>query len=62
MEYPKQVMSISEMHKIGHPVDFLRRAVHSRYGKQFAWQTSRGGKWMIDTQEFEKLKKKGVFR
>lgn len=62
MEYPKQIMSISEMKKMGHSVDFLRRAVHSRHAGQFAFQTSRRGKWLIDTQEFEKLRKKGAFR
>ena len=58
MEYPKPLMSITEIHTImGVPLDDLKRAVHVP-GQTFATKTSGGGKWLNDTEEFEKWRRK----
>lgn len=62
MEYPKPIMSIKEMNALGYPMDYLRRAVHSKHAPKFAVQTARGGKWLIKTAEFEKLQNRGCLR
>ena len=36
MQYPKQIMSISELNKLGFSKDFLYRAVHSKVAPRFA--------------------------
>lgn len=58
MVYPKPMMSIKEIHTcMGIPLKELKRAVHVP-GQQFASLTSGGGKWLIDTEEYEKWRKK----
>ena len=58
MTYPKPMMSIKEIHiTMGVPLDFLKQAVHVP-GQTFASKTSGGGKWLIDTEEFEKWRRK----
>lgn len=54
MKYPKPLMSITELMKCGYSRDYLDRAVHSQYAHLFARRTSKRGKFMIDTEEFEK--------
>lgn len=61
MEYPKPIMTIPELYKMGFPRDYLERAAHCKHADKFASRTSRRGKWLFDTQEFEKLRKKGCF-
>lgn len=62
MDYPKPIMSISELKQLGYPEDYLRRAVHSKHGPKFAILTARNGKWLIKTAEFEKLQNRGCLR
>lgn len=58
MQYPKPMMSITEIHMImGVPLADLKRAVHIP-GQRFATKTCGGGKWLIDTAEYEKWRNK----
>jgi hypothetical protein len=58
MEYPRPIMSITEMHReLAFPIEDLRNAVHIP-GQKFAWKTVGGGKWLIDTAEYEKFRLK----
>lgn len=53
MEYPRPLMSITELNKeMCIPIRDLKAAVHVR-GQTFARKTVGGGKWLIDTAEFE---------
>lgn len=52
MKYPKLIMSITELTELGFSRDYLKRCTHI---KGFpGTRTSKKGKWMIDTEEFEK--------
>lgn len=64
MEYPKPLMSIKELTAMGLPKEYLKRAVHCQYAHKFIDRTgsAANSKFLIDTVEFEKLRKKGVFR
>lgn len=62
MKYPKPIMTIAELKKMGYTEDYLRRAVHSRHASKFAVQTCRRGKWLIKTEEFEKLQNRGCLK
>lgn len=59
MQYPKQIMTITELSKLGFPRDYLLRVVHA-HGQTFAKQMSRGksSKWLFDTESFEKWRAK----
>ena len=58
MEYPRPLMSITELNKeMCIPIRDLKAAVHVR-GQTFARKTAGGGKWLIDTAEFEKWRLK----
>ncbi len=60
MQYPRPLMSISELHKEMHiPIQDLKKAVHVP-GQKFATKTVGGGKWMIDTAEYETWRRKKV--
>ncbi len=63
MTYPKPIMSVTEMSKLGFSKDFLYQAIHSRYGTSFARRTgnSKNAKYYIDTEKFNKLYECGVF-
>ena len=52
MEYPKAIMSISELTKLGFSDSYLREAVREK-DQRFATRTSPKGKYMIDTEKFE---------
>ncbi len=52
MEYPKPIMSISELTKLGFSDAYLREAVRAK-DQRFATRTSPRGKYMIDTAKFE---------
>lgn len=54
MQYPKPIMSITELTKLGFSRDYLDRAVHSKHANYFAQRTSRRGKFLIDTEKFQK--------
>jgi hypothetical protein len=54
------MMSITELHEeMCIPTRDLKQAVHVR-GQMFARKTSGGGKWMIDTAEYEKWRLKQI--
>jgi len=57
MIYPKPLMSITELCELGFSRDELNRDVHAK-GQRFATKTPGGGKWRIDTEEYEKFRKK----
>lgn len=63
MKYPKKIMSVTEMCSLGFSRYYLNCCTHSKYRDKFVTRTShnRNGRQMIDTDEFEKLRKKGVF-
>ncbi|MBE5968779.1 MAG: hypothetical protein E7242_00945 [Lachnospiraceae bacterium] len=63
MTYPKPVMSVSEMAKLGFSKDFLYQAINSRWGSTFSRKTSsaKNAKIYIDTEKFNKLYERGVF-
>ena len=58
MQYPKPVMKISELKKMGFPEDFLLSAFR-RKGQKFAWKTSSANNSHIlfDTEEFERYRR-----
>lgn len=61
VNYPKPVMTISELKKMGFPKEYLYRAVHSQYSKKFAVkQGKNNSKYQIDTAEFEKIRQRGL--
>lgn len=61
MNYPRPIMSIPELNKeVGLPLKYLRNAVHSRWADKFATHGKNNSKWQIDTEEFEKLRKRGI--
>lgn len=64
MEYPKPMMSLKELKDMGLPREYLLRAVHCQYAHKFIDRSgsAANSKFLIDTAEFEKLRKKGVFR
>lgn len=54
MEYSKRIMSIKEIHEeTALPVTELKKACHAR-NQTFAKKTLGGGKWLIDTVEYER--------
>lgn len=59
MEYPKPIMSITELEALGFSKTELKYAVHAR-GQNFAVKTHGGGKWKIDTEKFEKWRTRGI--
>lgn len=59
MNYPKQIMSISDLVELGFSRTELNYAVHAR-GQDFAVKTHGGGKWKIDTEKFEKWRTRGI--
>lgn len=65
MKYPKPLMSITELEKeMGFSRDYLERIVHHPLAKMFAQKMNdaKNSKYKIDTEEFEKLRKKGQLK
>ncbi len=56
MNYPKALMSITELNKLGFPREYLERYVRSRYADKAVIRTSKRGKYLIDTAKLEKDK------
>lgn len=52
MQYPKPIMSLSELAEMGFPRHELNKNVHAR-GQTFAFKTTGGGKWLFDTEKYE---------
>lgn len=57
MDYPKPLMSITELNKMGYPRDYLERYVRSRFAEKSVIRTSKRGKYLIDVTRLEKDKK-----
>ena len=57
MNYPKPIMSIAEMTKLGFSKDYMIRATH-RPSQNYAFKTGGGGKILIDTEKFESWREK----
>ena len=56
MQYPKPIMSLTELTELGFPRRELNKNVHAK-GQVFAIKTTGGGKWIFDTAEYEKWRK-----
>lgn len=52
MDFPKQLMSITEMRKLGYSRDMLRNMVRAQGCPVVT--TKNGGKYLFDTTKFEK--------
>ena len=52
VQYPKPIMSITELTELGFCRDYLKAACHAE-GQNFATKTVGGGKFQIDTKKFE---------
>ena len=60
MEYPKKVMRMTELVKMGFPEETLRKATMEK-GQTFAWKNNpkaRNSPLMFDTTEFEKWRQR----
>lgn len=60
MEYPKKVMRMTELVKMGFPEEMLRKATLEN-GQTFAWKNNpkaRNSPLMFDTEGFEKWRLK----
>lgn len=63
MKYPKPVMSKKELHMMGFSEDYLERIVHHPLAHRFCWKknkNAKNSKFFFDTEQFEKLREKGV--
>ena len=60
MKYPKQVMSITELKKMGYPEEWLISIYRNRH-QDIAWkiggEEKRNSKILFDTEELEKYRK-----
>lgn len=61
MEYPRPIMSIKELAELGFSSTELHYACHIP-GQTFATKTHGGGKWLIDTVEFDRFMRKRARR
>lgn len=57
MQYPKAVMSVSELKQMGFSPVELRNQAHIS-GQKFAWKTAGGGKILFDTEAYERWRTK----
>lgn len=56
MQYPRPLMSITELHnEMALPIRSLKEAAHVP-GQKFARKTTGGGKWLFETAEYEKFR------
>lgn len=65
MNYPAPVMSITELEKQMHfSREYLKRMTHHRLADRFCQKIGKGrnSKFLFDTEEFEKLRKKGLLK
>ena len=54
MKYPKKVMTITELADMGFPKRLLTNYTHIA-NQGFAFKTAENGKWLFDTEEFDKF-------
>lgn len=59
MNYPKPIMSLSELATLGFSRPMLYQMAHSRYC-DCAFKGPKGGKWYFDTEKFDRQKNKFV--
>lgn len=59
MQYPKPVMNLSQLKKMGFPEDWLLYIYHKRSDKKIAWRTGRSqqSSLLFDTEELEKYRR-----
>lgn len=57
MKYPKAIMSITELTKLGYSRTELLRAAHHHLAPRYIMTTSKKGKFLFDTAEWEKVRK-----
>lgn len=64
MTYPKPLMSVSEMHKLGYSREFLYRIARHKYAYKFIRRTSakKTSKILFDTEVLDKLMRSGEVR
>ena len=63
--YSKPILSRAEfIRESGYNRNLIDRALHSKYAEQFVIRTSnaKNAKFLIDTKEFEYLRRQGCFR
>ena len=59
MEYPKEIMSLSELKKMGFPDGILYQAAHAKNSGSFKSGTGgKTSKWYFMTEEFDSWIKK----
>lgn len=58
MNYPKPIMSITELTKLGFPRDLLYKASHAQGSEKYIIRTPGGGKILFDTERWEKVRRK----
>ena len=58
MNYPKQIMSISELQKLGFPRDLLYKAAHAQGSERYIMRTPGRGKILFDTEKWERARNK----
>ena len=54
MEYPKAVMSLRELMKLGYPDSILYQAAHAKNSGSFKSGNGKTSPWYFRTQDFEK--------
>lgn len=58
MVYPKPLMSITELVKLGFPRDMLYKAAHAQGCERYIIRTPGGGKILFDVEKWEKTRRK----
>lgn len=58
MNYPKPLMSISELQKMGFPKDMLYKAAHASDADRYVSRTPGKGKILFDTEKWERVRKR----
>jgi hypothetical protein len=58
MTYPKPLMSITELVKMGFPRDMLYKAAHAQGCERYIIRTPGGGKILFDVEKWEKMRRK----
>lgn len=56
MKYPKPVMSLTEMAKLGFSRTQLNQAAHHPLADKYMMTTANGGKFLFDTEKFERYR------
>ena len=62
MKYPKALMSVTELVKLGFSRADLNQAAHHRLSYKYIQVTQGGGKFLFDTAEWEKCRRSVLHR